>query len=68
MTYKYSVAINNHAQTHAFPTESSILALLLSQHKLIIHLKSMIKFKQTDNRLIHLGKQKKMYEFENSEL
>ena len=66
--YKYSLAINNHAQTHAFPTESLILALLLTQHKLIIHLKSMIQSKQTDNRPIHLGKQKKMYEFEDSEL
>jgi hypothetical protein len=60
--------INNQAQEHPFPAESLILALLLSQHKLIDHLKSMIKFKQTDNRLIHLGKQKKMYEFEDSEL
>ena len=65
--YKYSVAINNQAQEHPFPAESLILALLSSQHKLIDHLKSMIKFKQTDNRLIHLGKQKKMYEFEDSE-
>ena len=66
--YKYSLAINNQAQEHPFPAESLILALLLSQHKLIDHLKSMIKFKQTDNRPIHLGNQKKMYEFEDSEL
>ena len=57
--YKYSLAINSQAQEHPFPAESLIPALLLSQHKLIDHLKSMIKFKQTDNRLIHLGKQKK---------
>jgi len=67
--YKYSLAINNQAQEHPFPAESLILALLLSQHKLIIiHLKSMIQSKQTDNRPIHLGNQKKMYEFEDSEL
>ena len=66
--YKYSVAINNQAQEHPFPAESLILALLLTQHKLIIHLKSMIKSKKTDNRLIHLGKQKKSYKFEDSEL
>jgi hypothetical protein len=39
--YKYSVAINNHAQTHSFPSESLIMSLLLTQHKLIDQLKSM---------------------------
>jgi hypothetical protein len=39
--YKYSVAINNHAQTHSFPSESLIMSLLLTQHKLIDKLKSM---------------------------
>ena len=53
---------------HPFPSESLIMSLLLLQHKLINHLKSMIQSKQTDNRLIHMGKQKKMYEFEDSEL
>jgi hypothetical protein len=43
--YKYSVAINSQAQTHPFLTESLILSLLLSQHKLICHLKSIIKSK-----------------------
>jgi hypothetical protein len=47
--YKYSVAINNRAQTHPFPVESLIMALLLTQEKLINHLKSMIPTKQTDN-------------------
>lgn len=28
--YKYSVAINSHAQTHPFPSESLIMALLLT--------------------------------------
>jgi len=37
--YKYSVAINNHAELHPFPSESLIMSLLLSQHKLICHLK-----------------------------
>jgi hypothetical protein len=36
--YKYAVAINN--QAHPFPAESVIMALLLSQHKLISYLKS----------------------------
>jgi hypothetical protein len=47
--YKYSVAINNQAKLHPFPAESLIIALLLTQHKLINHLKSVIQFKQTDN-------------------
>jgi hypothetical protein len=47
--YKYSVAMNEHAQEHPFPTESLIMSLLLTQHKLINHLKSMIQSKQTDN-------------------
>jgi hypothetical protein len=46
--YKYSVAINNHAQEHPFPAESLIMALLLTQHKLINQLKSMIQSKQVD--------------------
>jgi hypothetical protein len=41
--YKYSVAINNHAETHPFSSESLIMALLLTQHKLINHLKSLIR-------------------------
>jgi len=45
--YKYSVAINSHAETHPFPSESLIMALLLTQHKLINHLKSMMPSKQT---------------------
>jgi hypothetical protein len=44
---KYSVAMNNHAQTHPFPSESLIMALLLTQHRLISHLKSMMPSKQT---------------------
>lgn len=31
--YEYSVAMNNQAQTHPFPSESLIMALLLTQHK-----------------------------------
>lgn len=46
--YKYSVAINNHAQLHPFPIESLIMSLLLTQHKLIKHLKSTIPSKRTD--------------------
>ena len=41
--YQYSVAINNHAQEHPFPSESLIMSLLLAQHKLINQLKSMIQ-------------------------
>lgn len=47
--YQYSVAINNHAQTHSFPSESLLMALLLTQHKLINQLKSIIQSNQTDN-------------------
>ena len=45
--YKYAVAINSH--DHPFPAEAVIMALLLSQHKLITQLKSIIQSKQTDN-------------------
>ena len=38
--YKYAVAINSH--DHPFPAEPVIMALLLSQHKLINQLKSII--------------------------
>jgi len=44
--YKYAVAINSH--DHPFPAEPLIMSLLLSQHKLIIQLKSMIQSKQVD--------------------
>jgi hypothetical protein len=47
--YKYSVAINRHAETHPFSSESLIMSLSLTQHKLINHLKSLIPSKQTDN-------------------
>jgi hypothetical protein len=49
--YKYSVAMNNHAQTHPFPTESLIMSLLLIQHRLINHLKSILSSKQIDEKL-----------------
>jgi hypothetical protein len=49
--YKYSVAINNHAQEHPFPAESLIMSLLLTQHKLIDHLKSMLPSEQSDEKL-----------------
>jgi hypothetical protein len=45
--YKYVVAINSH--DHPFPAEPLIMSLLLSQHKLICHLKSMMKSDQSDN-------------------
>jgi hypothetical protein len=41
--YKYSLAINEHAQEHPFSSESLIMALLLTQHKLIDQLKSMMQ-------------------------
>ena len=47
--YKYAIAINNH--DHPFPAEPVIITLLLSQHKLINHLKSIIPSKQTNNKL-----------------
>ena len=45
--YKYAVAINSH--DHPFPAEPIIVALLLSQHKMINYLKSIIQTKQSDN-------------------
>jgi hypothetical protein len=45
--YKYAVAINSH--DHPFPAEPLIMSLLLSQHKLICHLKSMMKSDQSNN-------------------
>ena len=48
--YKYSVAINNHAQLHPFPSESLIMSLLLTQHKLINQLKLMIKSEHTQTK------------------
>ena len=44
--YEYSVAMNSQAQTHPFPSESLIIALLLTQHKVINYLKSVIASKQ----------------------
>jgi hypothetical protein len=46
--YEYSLAINNHAQMHPFPAESLIMSLLLTQHKLINYLKTVIQSKQTE--------------------
>lgn len=46
--YMYSVAINNHVHEHPFPAESLIMALLLTQHKLINRLKSIVQSEQTE--------------------
>ena len=48
--YEYTVAMNNHAKEHPFPSESLIMALLLKQHKIINHLKSIIP-EQTNNAI-----------------
>jgi hypothetical protein len=48
--YKYSVAINNQAQEHPFSAESLIIALLLTQHKMINYLKSIMQSKLADNQ------------------
>jgi hypothetical protein len=40
--YNYSVAVNSHAETHPFSSESLIMSLLLTQHKLINQLKLMM--------------------------
>lgn len=45
--YKYAVAINSH--DHPFPAEPVFMALLMSQHKMINHLKSIMQSKQTEN-------------------
>ncbi len=47
--YKYSLAINEHAQMHPFPSESLIMSLLLIQHKLISQLKSMMQSASKQN-------------------
>jgi hypothetical protein len=47
--YEYSLAMNNHAQEHQFTSESLIMSLLLIQHRLINHLKSMTESKQFSN-------------------
>jgi hypothetical protein len=44
--YRYSIAMNDHAQEHPFTTKSLIMSLLLIQHRLINHLKSMIQSEQ----------------------
>jgi hypothetical protein len=41
--YQYSLAINSHAEEHPFSSESLIVSLLLTQHKLIEQLKSMMQ-------------------------
>jgi hypothetical protein len=53
--YKNSVAINNQPQTHPYPSESLIMALLLTQqtHQ---SFEILIPSKQTDNRLEDYGK------------
>jgi len=48
--YKYSVAINDHTKLHPFPSEALIVVLLLSQHRLVCHLKTIIQSKCMDNR------------------
>jgi hypothetical protein len=45
--HKYSVGIKDHAQLHPFPSESLIMSLLLTQHKLIDQPKSMMRSEQT---------------------
>jgi hypothetical protein len=65
--YKYSLAMNEHAQEHPFPSESLIMTLLLTQHKVITRLKSIIESKQTDNRPIHLGQQQNVCECKDDE-
>jgi hypothetical protein len=40
--YRYSLAMNEHAREHPFSSETLIMTLLLTQHKLILQLKSMI--------------------------
>jgi hypothetical protein len=47
--YKYSVAMNDHAQNHPFPAESLIMSLLLTQHKLTSRLKSMAQSQNSEH-------------------
>jgi hypothetical protein len=48
--YQSSLAINSHAETHPFSSESLIMSLLLTQHKLIEQLKSMMMMMLSANK------------------
>ena len=48
--YQFSLAINSHAETHPFSSESLIMSLLLTQHKLIEQLKSMMMMQSDSKR------------------
>jgi hypothetical protein len=48
--YQFSLAINSHAETHPFSSESLIMSLLLTQHKLIEQLKSIMMMQSASKR------------------
>lgn len=55
----------NQAQEHPFPAESLIMSLLLTQHKLIDYLKSMMQSKQTEKTNSLGSRNKRCFEFED---
>ena len=53
--YKYAAAIN--AKGEPFPTEPLIMALLLSQHKMIDWLRQLVLKHESDNKEVKQSKQ-----------
>ena len=53
--YKYAAAIN--AKGEPFPTEPLIMALLLSQHKMIDWLRQLVLKHESDNKEVTQSKQ-----------
>ena len=61
--YKYAAAIN--AKGEPFPTEPLIMALLLSQHKMIDWLRQLVLKHESDNKEVKQSKQQEEIGREN---
>jgi hypothetical protein len=62
--YKYAAAIN--AKGEPFPTEPLIMALLLSQHKMIDWLRQLVLKHESDNKEVKESKQQEEIGRENT--
>jgi hypothetical protein len=62
--YKYAAAIN--AKGEPFPTEPLIMALLLSQHKMIDWLRQLVLKHESDNKEVKQSKQQEEIGRENT--
>src|SRR5215211_1166351 len=62
--YKYATAIN--AKGEPFPTEPLIMALLLSQHKMIDWLRQLVLKHESDNKEVKQSKQQEEIGRENT--